>query len=99
ASDPAAFLTPEHKSRLGERMIRDGLLLGGVVFDSAGAPLSVFGDRPVLDLNIARLSGMSVQASPNSPAIDVHLSPEETGLSHHMVVRLPTGPIEAETFA
>lgn len=99
ASDPAAFLTPEHKTRLGERMIRDGLLLGGVVFDSAGAPLSVFGDRPVLDLNIARLSGMSVQASPNSPAIDVHLSPEETGLSHHMVVRLPTEPIEAETYA
>lgn len=98
ASDPAAFLTAEHKTRLGERMIRDGLLLGGVVYDSAGAPLSVFGERPALDLNIARLSGVGVQASPNAPAIDVHLSPEETGLAHHIIVRLPTEPIEAATF-
>lgn len=98
ASDPAAFLTAEHKTRLGERMIRDGLLLGGVVYDSAGGPLSVFGERPALDLNIARLSGVGVQASPNAPAIDVHLSPEDTGLAHHMIVRLPTEPIEAATF-
>jgi hypothetical protein len=98
ASDPAAFLTAEHKTRLGERMISDGLLLGGVVYDSAGTPLSVFGERPALDLNIARLSGVGVQASPNAPAIDVHLSPDDTGLAHHIIVRLPTEPIEAATF-
>lgn len=99
ASDPAAFLSAVQKTRLGERMLRDGLVLGGVIYDSAGDPLAVFGERPVLDLNIARLSGVSVQPSPSSPALDVHFSPEETGLAHHMVVRLPTAPIEAETFA
>lgn len=99
ASDPAAFLTARHKTRLGERMVRDGLLLGGVVFDSAGEPLAVFGERPMLDMNIARLSGVSVQPSPSSPALDVHLSPEQTGLSHHLIVRLPTAAIEAKTLA
>lgn len=99
ASDPAAFLSAQHKTRLGQRMVRDGLLLGGVVFDGAGDPLAVFGERPVLDMNIARLSGISVQPSPSSPALDVHLSPEQTGLSHHLIVRLPTGPIEAKTLA
>jgi hypothetical protein len=57
-----------------------------------------FGERPALDLNIARLSGVGVQASPNAPAIDVHLSPDDTGLAHHIIVRLPTEPIEAATF-
>lgn len=99
ASDPAAFLTARQKNRLGERMVRDGLLLGGVVFDGAGEPLAVFGERPVLDLNIARLSGISVQPSPTSPALDVHLSPQQTGLSHHLIVRLPMAPIEASTLA
>ena len=97
ASNPAAFLTAEQKARLGQRMINDGLITGGVVFDSAGEPLVVFGDRPLLDLNIARLSGVSSQLSPTSPALDVHFSPEQTGLSHHLVVRLPTRPIEAAT--
>ncbi|MEM1284389.1 MAG: hypothetical protein AAGH43_03300 [Pseudomonadota bacterium] len=97
ASNPAAFLTAEQKARLGQRMINDGLILGGVVFDSAGEPLVVFGERPFLDLNIARLSGISAQLSPTSPALDVHLAPEQTGLSHHIVVRLPTEPIEATT--
>lgn len=99
ASDPAAFLTATQKTRLGERMVRDGLLLGGVVYDGAGEPLAVFGERPVLDMNIARLSGIAVQPSPSSPALDVHLSPQQTGLSHHLIVRLPVGPIEATTVA
>lgn len=99
ASDPAAFLTATQKNRLGERMVRDGLLLGGVVYDGAGEPLAVFGERPVLDMNIARLSGVAIQPSPTSPALDVHLSPEQTGLSHHLIVRLPSGPIEATTLA
>lgn len=98
ASDPAAFLTATEKTRLGERMVRDGLLLGGVVYDGAGDPLAVFGERPVLDMTIARLSGVSIQPSPTSPAIDVHFAPEQTGLSHHLIVRLPTDPIEATTF-
>lgn len=97
SSNPAAFLSAQQKARLGQRMINDGLILGGVVFDGAGEALVVFGERPLLDLNIARLSGVSVQLSPNSPALDVHLTPEQTGLSHHLVVRLPTDPIEEAT--
>ena len=97
SSDPAAFLTAQHKARIGERMIRDGLLLGGVVFDSAGQPVAVFGERPALDLNIARLAGVDVQESPTTSALDVHYAPEDTGLSHHIVVRLPAEPIEAAT--
>ena len=97
SSDPAAFLSAEHKTRIGERMMRDGLLLGGVIYDGTGEPLSAFGERPLLDLNIARLSGVSIQSSPSSPAIDVHFTPEQTGLSHNIIVRLPTAPIEATT--
>ncbi|MFK7793356.1 MAG: hypothetical protein AB8B88_11895 [Devosiaceae bacterium] len=97
ASDPAGFLTADHKARIGQRMAADGLVLGGVVYDSAGEPLAVFGERPILDINIARLSGQSVQQSPHAPALDVHFTPEQTGLSHHMVMRLPTEPIEQAT--
>ncbi len=98
SSNPSAFLSAEEKSRVGERMVRDGLLLGGVVFDSAGEPLAVFGERPVLDLNIARLSGVNAQPSPTTPAIDLHLPPAETQMSNHLIVRLPTGPIDEATY-
>lgn len=98
SSDPAAFLSVEHKVRIGERMIGDGLVLGGVIYDSAGEVLAVFGERPLLDLSIARLSGMAVQQSPTSPAIDTHFSPEATGLSHHIIMRLPTDPIHQATY-
>jgi PAS domain-containing protein len=97
ASDPARFLTATDKARLGERMIRDGLILGGTVFDPAGDPLVVFGERPLLNLNMARLSGITRQQSPSSAALDVLLRPEDTGMAHPIVVRLPMAPIEATT--
>ncbi|MEM6711637.1 MAG: hypothetical protein AAF590_05080 [Pseudomonadota bacterium] len=94
SSDPIGFLSPEHKARLGERMIRDGLIMGGVIYDSSGEPLAVFGERPVFELNIARISSIKRQESPNTAALDVHLSPEDTNLSHHIIVRIPMQPIQ-----
>ncbi len=97
-SDPAAFLTPEHKRRIGQRMIADGLVLGGVVYNSAGEVLTVFGERPTLDLNIARLSGINTQPSPNTEALDVHFEQEATNLAHDLILRLPTAPIQQATY-
>jgi PAS domain-containing protein len=97
ASDPASFMTPEQVTLRGERMVRDGLLLGGMIYDSVGDPLAVFGQRPNLRLSLSRLSGVSVQRSSSASAVDAHLSPQQTGLAHHLIVRLPSGPIDAAT--
>lgn len=99
ASDPGSFLSIDEKSRFARRMINDGLITGGVLYDSAGDPLAVFGERPLLDLSLARLSGVKVQHSPNTDAFDVHLSPSETGLAHDLILRLPNAPVEAATAA
>lgn len=97
ASHPAVRLEPDDKQVIGQRLVQDGLLLGGIVFDDAGEPLVAFGQRPQLDLNLARLSGVSVQETDNAHAFDVHLAPQQTGLSNHLVVRLPSEPVNQAT--
>ena len=97
ASNPASFLTSDDKRRIGQRMVNDGLILGGTVYDAAGERLTAFGQRPELELSLARLSGVRLQESTDGSAFDVHLSPDETGLAHDLVIRIPSGPVVAAT--
>ncbi|MEM6381503.1 MAG: hypothetical protein AAF739_02420 [Pseudomonadota bacterium] len=96
---PGTFLTAEQKRQIGRRMVGDGLIEGGVVYDAAGEPVSVFGEQPVLDLNHARISGVKQQQSLNADAFDIHLTPEETGAGHHLILRLPNAPVVEGTRA
>ena len=88
ASDPTRFLSGEALKRLGERMMRDGLILGGMAFDASGHPVAAFGERPELAVGVAELARIDVQSVDDGRALDILVSHRQTGLAVDVIVRM-----------
>ncbi|MEM6616901.1 MAG: hypothetical protein AAF619_10250 [Pseudomonadota bacterium] len=89
AIDPRSFFTVEEKVKLGERLVAQGVIEGGVVYNTASEPLRRFGTPPHLTMAYARTNGLEKAKSPAGTAIDVVVKGADYGFSHDLIMRVP----------
>lgn len=88
AVDSTAYPGIEALTRMGENLVRNTKVDGGVVISGAGEDRAVFGTVPGLTWAEARLNGEVVRFSPATGAFDIFISPEQSRLPYGVILRL-----------
>ncbi|WP_436644083.1 PAS domain-containing protein [Microbaculum sp. FT89] len=88
AVDPTAYPGIEALTEMGENLVRNTKVDGGVVISGAGEDRAVFGTVPGLTWAEARLSGEVVRFSPATGMFDIFISPEQSRLPYGVILRL-----------
>ncbi len=93
AIEESRFEDVARTEKIGKRLISIGDILGGTIYSKLGDRIGDFGQPPVLSWIGIDREGLRRYKDPGWCCLDLHLSPKETGLRDHLVLRLDASNI------